>query len=110
MAWFMSDNTACAHPLVMQAVMEVNQGQARSYGHDAINEALKQKFRDVFEHETLEVFCVFNGSAANALGLSQLVQPYEAILAHKDSHINCDECGMPEFFSGAKILPPRTAN
>src|SRR6185503_18547346 len=26
--------------------------------------------------------------------------PYETIMAHRNSHVVCDECGGPEFFSG----------
>src|SRR5205823_13780420 len=59
--------------------------------------------RELFETEC-EVFFVFNGTAANALALASLCQPYHSILCHEMSHVEMDECGAPEFFSsGAKV-------
>src|SRR5262249_45747755 len=52
-----------------------------------------------------EVFFVFNGTAANALALAQICNPYHAIIAHKLSHIEEDEAGAPGYLSGgAKIV------
>lgn len=105
MAHFASDNTAGIHPKILKAIEAASQGHARSYGHDSVTQALNERLRDVFDCPHLKVFPVFNGSAANGLGLSQMLRPYEAVFTHVHSHINADECGLPEFFTGAKLMP-----
>jgi threonine aldolase len=58
----------------------------------------------VFEKQ-VTTFLVSTGTAANALALSALARPWEAIFCHEESHINDDECGAPEFFAaGAKLV------
>jgi threonine aldolase len=104
MSYFASDNTAGVSDVIMQALQRANSGQMKSYGADEITAKLQEKMRGVFEHPTLRVFPVFNGSAANCVGLSHLVQSYEAIISHQHSHIQQDECGMPEFFSRSKDI------
>jgi threonine aldolase len=50
------------------------------------------------------VYFVFNGSAANVLGLSLLLRPYEAAICAESAHINTDECGAAERLLGCKLL------
>jgi threonine aldolase len=52
------------------------------------------------------MLAVSTGTAANALCLAALTPPWGAVLCHLDSHINSDECGAPEFFTGAAKLVP----
>jgi len=104
MANFASDNTAPVHPKVMQALMDANHGNAAAYGNDKLTEELQHRFRATFNCPELRVFPVFNGSACNGLALARMARPYESILAHQQSHINNDECGLPEFFTGGKIV------
>jgi threonine aldolase len=48
---------------------------------------------------------VATGTAANALALAALCPPYGSIVCHRDAHIQNDECGAPEFYTGgAKLL------
>jgi threonine aldolase len=105
MANFASDNTTGIHPKILAALGSANEGHMPSYGQDPITEALNDRLRALFDCPHLKAFPVFNGSASNGLGLSQMLKPYEAILTHAHSHINADECGLPEFFTGAKLLP-----
>jgi threonine aldolase len=51
------------------------------------------------------VFFVFTGTAANVLGLSLLVRPYEGVICAETAHLNVDECGAPERVLGCKLLP-----
>lgn len=102
---FASDNWAGAHPEIMAALARANDGYAPSYGGDALTKRVEQKFCKVFERE-VAVFFVATGGAANALALSQLCPAWGMILCHEESHIQMDECGAPEFFTGgAKLLP-----
>ncbi|MGI8820297.1 MAG: threonine aldolase family protein, partial [Chthoniobacterales bacterium] len=59
--------------------------------------------REIFETDC-EVFFVFNGTAANSLALAQLCRSYHSVFCHEHAHIETDECGGPEFFSGGAKL------
>lgn len=102
---FCSDNVTGCSPEILTALAAANSGSAMPYGHDKYTQQLQQQFSDLFEKEVL-VFPVATGSAANALALSVLTPPFGAIYCHQDAHINADECGAPEFYTGgAKLVP-----
>jgi threonine aldolase len=42
--------------------------------------------------------------AANSLAVSTLCKPYHGVVCHELAHIETDECGGPEFFSGGTKL------
>jgi threonine aldolase len=106
---FASDNTAGICPEALAALNAANVGSAAGYGDDAHTAAAKALVAELFETEC-EVFFVFNGTAANALVLAALCQRHHAILCHELSHVETDECGAPEFFTGgSKVLPIRGA-
>ncbi len=63
-----------------------------------------RKFREQFGDD-VEVFFVFNGTAANVLSLAALTQSYHAVLCSEMSHIYTDECGAPEKLTGCKLIP-----
>src|ERR1700686_1042333 len=107
---FASDNTAGICPEAWAALQVANTGHAPSYGADAWTERACALLRVLFEHDSAEVFFVFNGTAANSLSLAALTRSYQAIVCHEAAHVQTDECGAPEFFSGgAKLLPLRGA-
>lgn len=100
---FCSDNVVGVSPEIMAALVECNHGVAMPYGNDDRTLYLNHLFSELFETEVL-VFPVATGTAANALALSVMSTPYGAIYCHHQSHINCDECGAPEFFTGGAKL------
>jgi threonine aldolase len=103
-AWnFGSDNVAPIAPEIMAAMAAANSGNVGSYGADAWTARLTQRLREIFETD-LVAFPVATGTAANALALSVLVPPYGGVLCAEDAHINTDECGAPEFFTGGAKL------
>jgi threonine aldolase len=107
---FASDNTAGICPEAWAALQSANAGYAPSYGADAWTERACALLRALFEHDSAQVFFVFNGTAANALSLAALTHSYQAIICHEAAHVQTDECGAPEFFSGgSKLLPLRGA-
>ena len=109
-ALFASDNVTSACPEVMDAVIAANSGIAGSYGDDEWSLALKNKLSEIFETE-IEVFLAVTGTASNALALSALAPVFGKIYCHELSHINTDECGAPELFTGgAKLIPMRSSN
>jgi threonine aldolase len=101
---FGSDNVAPVAPEIMEAIAAANHGTAASYGADEWTSRLEAKARDIFETD-LVLFPVATGTAANSLALAVLVPSYGAVLCAEDAHINTDECGAPEFFTGgAKLI------
>lgn len=100
---FYSDNVTGVAPEIMAALIAANEGTAMSYGNDEYTQRLQTLFSELFETDVL-VFPVATGSAANSLALSVITPPYGAIYCHNESHINLDECGAPEFYTGGAKL------
>ncbi|MCU0817349.1 MAG: beta-eliminating lyase-related protein [Cypionkella sp.] len=103
--FFASDNTSGATPEVMAALARANTGYARGYGADEVMARVAAKLRALFEAPEAVVHLVATGTAANALALATLGQPWQGVFCHTHAHIAEDECGAPEFFSaGAKLI------
>jgi threonine aldolase len=101
---FCSDNVAGASPEIMAAMSEAATGALMPYGADPLSEQVQQRLQDLFETE-LSVYFVSTGTAANALALASICPPHGSIYCHRESHVNADECGAPEFFTGgAKLI------
>jgi len=100
---FSSDTAAPAHPAILEAMMAASKGAAPSYGADPWMAAAQKALRDVFETD-LDIWLVPSGTAANALALATLCPPHGAILCHAEAHIERDERGAPEFFTGGGKL------
>lgn len=101
---FLSDNVAGAAPELLQSLLEANQGTARPYGDDDWTRRMSAGFTTAFERE-VQVFAFSSGTGANSVALAACANPYGAILCHETAHINVYECGAPEFFTGAKLIP-----
>jgi len=102
---FASDNTAGICPEALAALAAANAGRAASYGDDGHTVEAKARLAALFETEC-DVFFAFNGTAANALALAALCQRHHAIVCTDSSHVETDECGAPEFFTGgSKVVP-----
>lgn len=101
---FASDNNAGVHPEVLEAIVAANTGHTVGYGDDPYTAAAVCKFEEHFG-DGIEVFFVFNGTAANVLSLKALTSSYHAVICSDFAHIYCDECGAPERFTGCKLIP-----
>jgi threonine aldolase len=53
---------------------------------------------------TGEVFFTMNGTAANVLGLSTLLAPWQGVICTDHAHIEVDECGALERFNGSRLI------
>ena len=103
MKTFKSDNTASVHPKIMEAIVRANQEHAIPYGDDPITKEAVEKIKALFS-QPCEVSLVLNGTGANVIGLSSLLKSYEAVICVDTAHINVDECGAFERYTGAKLL------
>lgn len=100
---FASDNTGPAAPEIMAALAEANTS-AMPYGKDPFTSRTEALIRELFEAPDASVHLVSTGTAANALALSALAKPWDAIFCHRIAHVEVDECGAPEFFAGGAKL------
>lgn len=108
--FFASDNAGPAHPKVMAALAEANNGYRSGYGADPEMDAVRTLIRDLFEAPEAAVYLVATGTAANAITLATLTQPWETIFCTKVAHINEDECNAPEFYTNAKLTHVKAEN
>ena len=99
-----SDNTGPALPQVMAALAGANTGHVPSYGADDLSARATALVREVFEAPEAAVLFVATGTAANALALSTLAQPWQTVFCTPLAHIHTDECHAPEFFTGGAKL------
>lgn len=100
---FASDNASGAHPAVIAAMHEANAGHAHAYGADRWTERARELIRGEFG-PSAEVFFVFNGTGANCTALQAVMRRHNAVICPATAHINTDECGAPERFTGGKLL------
>ena len=94
---FASDNTAPAAPEAIEALVAANTGFTPGYGSDATSARAADAVRGLLDADA-EVRFVASGTAANAIALSALCRPFEAVLAHEHAHVCTDETGAPGFF------------
>jgi len=100
---FASDNNSGVHPDVMEQINRVNRGHEVGYGNDRYTEQAQEMLREHLGSEA-EIFFVFTGTAANVLGLAGVTQSWNSVITASTAHIEQDECGAPEKFTGCKVL------
>jgi threonine aldolase len=103
MRFFKSDNTAAVSREILQAIEQANTGPAVAYGADRWSASLDRVFGEFFGTE-VRVFAVASGTAANSLAIATFCPPWGTVLTHAEAHIERDECGAPEFFTGGAKL------
>lgn len=106
---FASDNWAGAHPEVLAALAAANHGHAPSYGDDEVTSRAVARVQALFG-APVAVYFVFNGTAANVLGLASGLKPYQAVICADTAHLSVDECGAWEHLAGSKLLTVPTAD
>jgi threonine aldolase len=104
---FASDNNAGIHPVILEALSGANHGHARGYGNDEYTIRATEIFTAEFGPGT-EVYFVFNGTGANVLSIASLTRSFHSVICAETAHIQEDECGAPEKFTGCKLLPVET--
>jgi threonine aldolase len=103
MRYFKSDNTAAVSREILEAISAANGGASLAYGADRWSERLDAVYGEFFG-TPVRVFAVSSGTAANSLAIATLCPPWGTVLTHNEAHIERDECGAPEFFTGGAKL------
>ncbi len=106
---FSSDNTAGVHPAIMNEIQIANDGHAAGYGNDEYTQEALSLFKKQLGPDT-ETFFVFTGTAANVLCLSGVMKSWNSVITASTAHLEQDECGAPEKFTGSKVLTVDTEN
>jgi threonine aldolase len=104
---FASDNYASAHPDMLDAMAEANDGHAVSYGADPWTARAQEILRGHFGEQSQSLL-VFNGSGANVVSIRAVCRPWEAVICAETAHVNVDEGGAPERIAGVKLLTVAT--
>jgi threonine aldolase len=99
---FASDNTSGVHPEVMAALAEANTGHAIAYGSDPWTERATAAIVELLD--AADALFVWGGTGGNVVGLQSMLGPQHAVICPATAHINVDECGAPERFTGAKLV------
>ena len=100
--FFASDNWAGAHSKIAERLLAESGGFASAYGTSDLDQRVEAKFAEIFERE-VAVFFVATGTAANSLSLASVQKPGGISFCHSEAHVAEDECGAPDFFSGARL-------
>lgn len=98
-----SDNWTPAHPLIIKAIVQANEGYALPYGLDAWTEEAAGLIQTVFKSKC-KVFIVPNGTGANVLALRLCCKAYESVICADIAHIEYQESGACEALVGCKLL------
>ena len=100
---FGSDNHSGVHPDIMKALNDANSGYSIAYGEDDFTEFAIKKIKEMFGPD-VDVFFVYNGTAANILGLKTVTNSFNSIICADNAHLNVHECCGPEKFTGCKLV------
>ncbi len=104
---FASDNYSGAHNKIIEAVIKANKNHAKAYGYDDYTNKAIEKFKLIFGND-ISVYFVYTGTAANVLSIKAITKSYNAVICSDVSHLNVDETGAPENFTGCKLLTVNT--
>jgi threonine aldolase len=102
-AGFGSDNHSGVHADILNALRNVNEGYTIAYGLDDNTKDALLHLKEIFGKQT-EVFFVYNGTAANILGLKSVTSSFHSILCAESAHLTVHECCGPENFIGCKLV------
>jgi len=100
---FASDNNAGVHPDILKEVVRTNVGHEIGYGGDRYSQEARELFKQHLGTDA-EVYFVFTGTAANVLGITSVTRSWNSVVTAYTAHLNTDECGAPEKFTGCKVL------
>ena len=90
--------------------MAANVGTAAPYGADPWTARAVGRVRELFDAPAAEVLFTYGGTGANVVALQSVLEPHEAVICPASAHINTDECGATERFTGAKLLDVATSD
>lgn len=106
---FASDNNSGVHPAIMKAIEKANAGHAIAYGNDHYTMRAIKRMRANFGDD-IDAYFVFAGTGANVVALKSMTDSFNAIICAETAHMNIEEVGAPEKFTGCKLLTVPTTD
>ncbi len=98
-----SDNCTSVHPVVMESIVEANQGYASAYGADDWTTQSEKLIQAIFPG-VLKVLFLPNGTGTNVLALKLACKRFESVICTDMAHIQYQESGATEAIVGCKLL------
>lgn len=98
-----SDNWSPAHPSILEAIAEANEGPAPAYGSDPWTEEAQKTIQHVFG-KPCKVFLLPTGTGANVLALTLACKRHESVICTDMAHMEYQEAGAAEAVVGCKLL------
>ena len=98
-----SDNWSPAHPSILAAIAEANQGHAPAYGGDPWTQKAQAMIEKVFKRKC-RAFFVPTGTGANILAFRLACRSYESVICSDMAHPHTQETGAAEAIAGCKLL------
>jgi threonine aldolase len=108
-AGFGSDNHSGVHPDILNALRNVNDGYVVAYGLDDYTKQAIEQLKEIFGKQAA-VFFMYNGTAANILGLKNVTDSFHSIFCAESAHLTVHECCGPENFIGCKLVTIPTSD
>jgi threonine aldolase len=98
-----SENYAGIHPVILNAIIECNNGHQRSYGNDDYTAKARAVIKEHFSSDA-EAHFVMNGTGANVFALGTMTRSYNAIVCSDMAHVFVSESTAVEAFTGCRLL------
>ena len=98
---FSSDNASGVDLRIIRELEKCSSKYHVPYGHEEL--VTDELFSELLEQD-VKAYFVYNGTAANVLGITSGLRSHQAVVCADTGHINVDECGALEKISGCKIL------
>ena len=99
-----TDTISGVAPQLLEAISKASKIKTLPYGNDVFTKDCEETVKNIFEKNDLEIVPMMSGTGSNSLALSSFLRSYGSVICHIESHINKDEGGAPEFFSGGGKL------
>ena len=99
-----TDTVSGIAPEILESISLASRTKTLPYGYDSFTVKCQDIVREIFEKNDLEIIPMMSGTASNSLALSSFLRSYSSVICHNDAHINKDEGGAPEYFSGGGKL------
>ena len=99
-----TDTVSGIAPQLLEEISKASKLKTLPYGNDVFTKKCEKIVKNIFEKNDLKIIPMVSGTASNSLAISSFLRSYGSIICHENSHINKDEGGAPEFFSGGGKL------
>lgn len=109
MKMFKSDNVSGVDNRILEYLLKINKNHENPYGEDFYSAEATKRISKLLNKE-VTVYYVTSGTASNVIALSSILRPYQGVVCTDTAHINTDEAGAFERFSGSKILQVENHN